>query len=135
MPLNRVFSPAKKKVRNKFKAKIQRKIKKRRTAPFGAVLRFMTLRIKRPLSEKPTPEVIVLQKNPQPTPPFPQRPIIEPHFGVPADCADLINKYGTYNIQPTADTENLFPLIAHALPAQWHDMALDKGALEAEQEP
>lgn len=25
---------------------------------------------------------------------------------------DMVNKYGTYNIQPTADTENEFPAIA-----------------------
>lgn len=25
---------------------------------------------------------------------------------------ELINKYGTYNIQPTADTENKYPAIA-----------------------
>lgn len=29
---------------------------------------------------------------------------------------DLINKYGTYNIQPTADTDNSFPKIAQGLP-------------------
>jgi len=28
---------------------------------------------------------------------------------------ELINQYGTYNIQPTADTENVFPAIAQGL--------------------
>ena len=32
------------------------------------------------------------------------------------DVLDLINKYGTYNIQDTADTSNLFPMISHGLP-------------------
>ena len=32
------------------------------------------------------------------------------------DSFDLVNRYGTYNIQPTADTDNLFPLISHGLP-------------------
>ncbi len=32
------------------------------------------------------------------------------------DAFDLINKFGTYNIQPTADTSDLFPMIAHELP-------------------
>ncbi len=32
------------------------------------------------------------------------------------DAFDLVNKYGTYNIQDTADTSNLFPMIAHGLP-------------------
>lgn len=29
---------------------------------------------------------------------------------------ELINKYGTYEIQPTADTDNPFPKIAQGLP-------------------
>lgn len=32
------------------------------------------------------------------------------------DAFDMVNRYGTYNIQPTADTENLFPTIAQGLP-------------------
>lgn len=31
---------------------------------------------------------------------------------------EMINKYGTYEIQPTADTENLFPCIAQGNPQQ-----------------
>ncbi len=31
---------------------------------------------------------------------------------------ELVNKYGTYEIQPTADTENPFPKIAQGLPKQ-----------------
>ena len=46
------------------------------------------------------------------------------------DCADLVNKYGTYNIQPTSDTENLFPLIAPGLPEQWKRMAVGKKDVE-----
>lgn len=34
----------------------------------------------------------------------------------PDSSFDLINKYGTYEIQPTADTDNPFPHIAHGLP-------------------
>lgn len=34
----------------------------------------------------------------------------------PLDSFQMVNKYGTYNIQPTADTENLFPEIAQGLP-------------------
>ena len=33
--------------------------------------------------------------------------------GMPETAEELINKYGTYNIQPTCDTENEFPCIAH----------------------
>lgn len=53
------------------------------------------------------------------------------HFpGVPHDAFDLVNMYGTYNIQPTADTENVFPLIAPGLPKEYRHMELDKDDLE-----
>ena len=29
---------------------------------------------------------------------------------------EMVNKYGTYEIQPTAETDNEFPTIAQALP-------------------
>jgi hypothetical protein len=32
-------------------------------------------------------------------------------FGEPVDTVDLINKYGTYEVQDTTDTDNVFPLI------------------------
>ena len=59
--------------------------------------------------------------------PFPDAPFADPVFGQPESCADLVNKYGTYNIQPTCDTPNLFPLIE-----QWKDMAIGKDELEQE---
>lgn len=31
--------------------------------------------------------------------------------GEPVDVCDLINKYGTYEVQDTTDTDNVFPLI------------------------
>lgn len=34
----------------------------------------------------------------------------------PHDSFDLVNKYGTYEIQPTADTTNFFPEIAQGFP-------------------
>lgn len=37
-------------------------------------------------------------------------------FGRPEDDFSLLNAYGTYNIQPTADTDNLYPAIAQGLP-------------------
>ena len=33
-----------------------------------------------------------------------------------ADAFDMVNKYGTYEIQPTADSENEFPKISQGLP-------------------
>ena len=49
----------------------------------------------------------------------------------PENAGELINMYGTYNIQRTADTENTFPLVTHALPARWRGMRLGKRELEA----
>lgn len=39
----------------------------------------------------------------------------DPVYGEPLDAFDLINKYGTYNIQPTADTHHDYPKIAQGL--------------------
>ena len=36
--------------------------------------------------------------------------------GMPEDAFDMLHKYGTYNIQPTADSDNEFPEIAQGLP-------------------
>ena len=33
--------------------------------------------------------------------------------GEPVDVVDLINKYGTYEVQDTTDTENAFPCIGY----------------------
>lgn len=46
--------------------------------------------------------------NPNPT----ADPVIEP----PQSSYDMVNKYGTYNIQDTAATPNAFPTIAQGLP-------------------
>ena len=64
--------------------------------------------------------------------PYDGTPEVNAFPGDPDDCFDMVNKYGTYNIQPTADTENVFPLISHALPEQWKDMAIGKDELEQE---
>lgn len=41
-------------------------------------------------------------------------------IGNAEDCFELVNKYGTYEIQPTADTENAFPKIEQGLPKKKH---------------
>lgn len=38
-------------------------------------------------------------------------PFVEPVMGEPVDAWDMINKYGTYEVQDTTDTDNVFPLI------------------------
>ncbi|MBQ1202343.1 MAG: hypothetical protein II363_05215 [Clostridia bacterium] len=42
--------------------------------------------------------------------PYPT-PSNEPVFGEPVDAHDQINKYGTYEVQDTTDTDNTFPTI------------------------
>lgn len=42
-----------------------------------------------------------------------------PIMSQPENVSELLNKYGTYEIQPTADTENSYPAIAQGL-AQKH---------------
>ncbi|MBQ7548909.1 MAG: hypothetical protein IJT03_04295 [Clostridia bacterium] len=44
------------------------------------------------------------------------RPVSEPVQGQPEDCAELLHKYGTYEIQPTNDSDNTFPCISQGLP-------------------
>lgn len=39
-----------------------------------------------------------------------------PIVGQPETAFELINKYGTYEIQPTNDSDNEFPEIAQGLP-------------------
>lgn len=34
----------------------------------------------------------------------------------PTTCEEMVNKYGTYEIQPTSDSGNVFPTIAAGLP-------------------
>jgi len=48
--------------------------------------------------------------------PYEPTPSAKAVFGSPEDCCEYVNKYGTYNIQPTADSDYEFPAIAHGLP-------------------
>ena len=49
---------------------------------------------------------------------------------LPRDATPEVHRYGTYNIQPTTDTDNLLPLIAPGLPREWKDLKLGKEDLE-----
>lgn len=44
----------------------------------------------------------------------------------PETAYELINKYGTYEIQPTCDSDNDFPKIAQGLPRQDNRKIADK---------
>ncbi len=35
-----------------------------------------------------------------------------PVTGMPETAFDMVNRYGTYNIQSTAETENMYPTVA-----------------------
>lgn len=39
-------------------------------------------------------------------------------MGQPEDSFELLHKYGTYNIQPTNDSDNEFPEIAQGIPTE-----------------
>lgn len=61
-----------------------------------------------------------------------ETPMLHPFFGQPDSTFDLINKYGTYNVQPTNEQKNPFPAIAQALPTQWKDGEADRDELFGE---
>ena len=44
----------------------------------------------------------------------------------PETAFELLNKYGTYEIQPTAESDNDFPKIAQGLPKQENRKIVDK---------
>ena len=45
--------------------------------------------------------------------------------GSPETAEEMVNKYGTYEIQPTADSDHVFPAIAQGLPKDF-DEPIDK---------
>ena len=52
--------------------------------------------------------------------PYSPNPMVNHFPGNAEDCFDLVNQYGTYEIQRTADTGNFFPAIAQGLPKDTH---------------
>ena len=47
-----------------------------------------------------------------------KRPLLRPDeahpvFGEPTDVWEQVNKYGTYEVQDTTDTDNVFPTIGY----------------------
>lgn len=55
------------------------------------------------------------------------KPVVDvssvPVTGMPETAFDMVNRYGTYNIQSTADTENMYPTVAQGF---------NKGFIEAD---
>ena len=64
--------------------------------------------------------------------PYVPNPMMSSFPGRPESCFELINRYGTYNIQPTADSDDIFPAIAQGLPKAWEAQRIDKKAAEKE---
>ena len=62
--------------------------------------------------------------------PYDETPMAHARFGQPEDVGDLLNQYGTYNIQPTNEQENEYPMIMQALPAQWRGMKIHREDLQ-----
>ena len=50
--------------------------------------------------------------------------------GVPGSVTEMLGKYGTYEVQDTADTENEFPAIAQGLPRSKKKKSIDKNQLK-----
>lgn len=47
-------------------------------------------------------------------------------YGQPKDSIEIINKYGTYNIQPTNDSDNEFPAISQGLAKNLKDKEIPR---------
>ncbi len=54
-----------------------------------------------------------------------ETPFLMPIGGSPETAEEMVNKYGTYEIQPTADSDHMFPAIAQGLPEAF-DEPIDK---------
>lgn len=66
------------------------------------------------------------KKPADPPPSVPEELAVTAIEGQPETAFDMVNKYGTYNIQPTAESGNLFPTIAQGLPEEEQDKSVDK---------
>ena len=64
--------------------------------------------------------------------PYDPAPNVHHFGGIPASSFDIINMYGTYEVQRTADTENEFPRIAHGTPTAEKNKVITKDDLEGE---
>ena len=46
---------------------------------------------------------------------FPETPRMVPQDGLPEDCNEMVNFFGTYNIQQTDNSGNTYPAIGQGL--------------------
>lgn len=68
------------------------------------------------ISAKNNREGDIMKKEEKNKPEYDPTPSVTTVYGDPETCMELLNKYGTYNIQPTAESDNEFPAIAHGYP-------------------
>lgn len=66
--------------------------------------------------------------------PYGIAPQVNAFSGNAESCFDLVNQYGTYEIQRTADTKNFFPAIAQGLPKAADFQIWAKNIEDGEQE-
>lgn len=64
--------------------------------------------------------------------PYDPTPMVRDFPPEPESCLDAVNQYGTYEIQPTAASENFFPAIAQGLPK---GASFSIGATELKNDP
>ena len=62
------------------------------------------------------------------------RNVADAVMGQPETCDELLHKYGTYEIQPTSDSDNEFPEISQGLSEREKDKSVirRKGVLKKE---
>ncbi len=65
--------------------------------------------------------------------PMDRTPDVHDFQSPPQTVHDIVNMYGTYNVQRTVHTDNLFPMIGQGLPKGWRDMQLGKKDLSEEE--
>lgn len=63
-----------------------------------------------------------------------ESPAVQGIYGQPDSAWEMVNRYGTYEIQPTCDTDNLYPMIMQGLPRQWQS-ALERKRTEWKHTP
>ena len=66
--------------------------------------------------------------------PRPDETAVTPVLGEPTDVWEQVNKYGTYEVQDTTDTDNVFPTIGYEGSEQAYLDGADK-AVKKKPEP
>ncbi|MBQ6798146.1 MAG: hypothetical protein IJP11_02795 [Oscillospiraceae bacterium] len=50
--------------------------------------------------------------------PYVGDPTVQQIIGQPDSCWEMVNRWGTYEVQATQDTDNMFPAIAQGYPTE-----------------